>query len=188
MPRKKAKKDNETVVKVPKKRGRKPKKKLEGEENIVLVKKPKKRGRKPKGGKIIKTLIEPNKNQKIKPNVILHLKCSLKDIEQNNESISVLKYNPNVENIQSYAFNNTNKLDYEVIHKSSSDNKLTYMNNVSMKGMGNKSNEKINKNTISNNVENTPHIKEIYEKLKLLERNLHLNNISDKKSSCFWCT
>ena len=89
----------ETVVKVPKKRGREPKKKPEGEENVVLVKKPKKRGRKPKGGKIIKTLIEPNKNQKIKPNVILHLKCSLKDIEQKNESISVLKYNPNVENM-----------------------------------------------------------------------------------------
>ena len=66
MPRKKTKKDNETIVKVPKKRGRKPKKKPEGEENIVLVKKPKKRGRKPKGGKIIKTLITPNKNQKIK--------------------------------------------------------------------------------------------------------------------------
>jgi|SaaInlV_150m_DNA_5_1039734.scaffolds.fasta_scaffold01612_10 hypothetical protein len=188
MPRKKTKKDNETIVKVPKKRGRKPKKKPEGEENIVLVKKPKKRGRKPKGGKIIKTLITPNKNQKIKPNVILHLKCSLKDIEQNNDSISVLKYNPNVENVQSYAFNNTNKLDYEVIHKSNPDNKPRYTNNVSIKTMCNKPCQKINKKAISNNVENTPHTKDIYEKLKLLERNLHLNNISDKKSSCFWCT
>ena len=47
MPRKKKEKTEENVVKIPKKRGRKPKKKPEGEENVILetVKKPKKRGR-----------------------------------------------------------------------------------------------------------------------------------------------
>ena len=30
--------------------------------------------------------------------------------------------------------------------------------------------------------------KEIWRKLKQLEHNLHINNISDKKSACFWCT
>jgi hypothetical protein len=31
-------------------------------------------------------------------------------------------------------------------------------------------------------------IKEVWKKLKLLEHKLHINNISDKKSACFWCT
>jgi hypothetical protein len=31
-------------------------------------------------------------------------------------------------------------------------------------------------------------IKDIWKKLKNLEHNLHINNISDKKSACFWCT
>lgn len=185
MPRKKKEKTEENVVKIPKKRGRKPKKKPEGEENVILetVKKPKKRGRKPKGGKIIKTLYEPSKDSTIKPNVILHLKCSLKDLDNNSESISFLKYNPIVENIESYTFDSSNKLEYEVIQKENNNNhhenkcqvynvKKTNMNNMEKK--------------ISNKT--CTHIKDIYEKLKVLERNLHMNNISDKKSSCFWCT
>ena len=31
-------------------------------------------------------------------------------------------------------------------------------------------------------------MKDIYKKLKQLEQNLHINNINDKKSACFWCT
>jgi len=30
--------------------------------------------------------------------------------------------------------------------------------------------------------------KDIWKKLKILEQNLHKNNISDKKSACFWCS
>ena len=30
--------------------------------------------------------------------------------------------------------------------------------------------------------------KDIWRKLKILEHNLHINNISDKKSACFWCS
>lgn len=30
--------------------------------------------------------------------------------------------------------------------------------------------------------------KEIWKKIKQLEHSLHINNISDKKSACFWCT
>ena len=46
----------------PKKRGRKPKKKVEGENKVKPP--PKKRGRKPKGGKIIK--VESKKKNKNK--------------------------------------------------------------------------------------------------------------------------
>ena len=31
-------------------------------------------------------------------------------------------------------------------------------------------------------------IREVWKKLKTLEHNLHINNICDKKSACFWCT
>ena len=45
---------------------------------------PKKRGRKPKGGKIVQQLAATSNNGDDKPNVILHLKCSLKDLAINN--------------------------------------------------------------------------------------------------------
>ena len=72
-----------TNVKKPgKKRGRKPK-----NEKKIDKPPPKKRGRKPKGGKIIKNFEDMNKNQIIKKtNVILHLKCSTHDL--NNEGMS----------------------------------------------------------------------------------------------------
>ena len=44
----------------------------------------KKRGRKPKGGKIIQQIVPINNNKEPKPNVILHLKCSLNDIKNKN--------------------------------------------------------------------------------------------------------
>jgi len=36
--------------------------------------------------------------------------------------------------------------------------------------------------------ENTINTKEIWEKLNILKRNLRTNNVSDKRSACFWCT
>ena len=38
-----------------------------------------------------------------------------------------------------------------------------------------------------NNKENV-NIKELWNKLNLLKRNLRTNNVSDKRSACFWCT
>jgi hypothetical protein len=40
----------------------------------------KKRGRKPKGGKIIQQIVPLNNSKESKPNIILHLKCSIKDL------------------------------------------------------------------------------------------------------------
>ena len=41
----------------------------------------KKRGRKPKGGKIIQHFLPINSKKENKPNIILHLKCSIKDLD-----------------------------------------------------------------------------------------------------------
>jgi hypothetical protein len=136
-------------------------------ENIL----PKKRGRKPKGGKIIQQVVLNDNNREIKPNVILHLKCSIKDLYTNSLSEN---------DIQSYNFSNISKLSYDVIN----ENNLFNNNNNNEQIVI--SNEKSNDNDIKQTKEND--IKEIWKKLKVLEHNLHTNNISDKKSACFWCT
>jgi hypothetical protein len=143
----------------------------------------KKRGRKPKGGKIIPNAIQLTNNKESKPNIILHLKCSLKDLQSNTLLSS---------NIEPFNFSsNKSNLIYEIIN--SNENKLTQNNYNS-------------ENNISTNIEfeeapdneiefdddnfknNDSDIKGVWKKLKVLEHNLHINNVSDKKSACFWCT
>ena len=70
----------------------------------------KKRGRKPKGGKIIKQILPIANNKETKPNIILHLKCSLKDLI-NNSSI-----NSNIEAFD-FSYCKSNDLTYEIINK-----------------------------------------------------------------------
>jgi len=58
----------------------------------------KKRGRKPKGGKIIENSLSTINNNLILPNVIIHLKCSMADLEkQTNEIESYNKCESNYE-------------------------------------------------------------------------------------------
>uniref|UniRef100_A0A6C0DHQ3 MYM-type domain-containing protein n=1 Tax=viral metagenome TaxID=1070528 RepID=A0A6C0DHQ3_9ZZZZ len=159
----------------------------------------KKRGRKPKGGKIVQQITPILNLKEAKPNIILHLKCSLKDLENNLSMNSVDSYN----------FNYKNNLNFDIISVSnhSHSHSNSHNNTNSNVGLNNNStsyddfnkedqyntelnidnpiqdvhdtNEKINKDV---------EIKEIWKKLKVLEHNLHINNISDKKSACFWCT
>ena len=60
--------------------------------NTTIVKVHKKRGRKPKGGKIIKK-INDLKVTHIEPNIILHLKCKDTDLHSlNNNFLNKLNY------------------------------------------------------------------------------------------------
>ena len=132
---------------------------------------PKKRGRKPKGGKIVQPIVPAVAIEAEKENIILHLKCSLKDlnIQQNEE-------------IESYNF--SSEIIYEPIH---TDMSHIYVNNTSTydeQAYGGAELEPSHNNTCEKDVET----KEIWKKLKQLEHSLHLNNINDKKSACFWCT
>jgi len=194
----------------------------------------KKRGRKPKGGKIIQQTQFTNLPEEIKPNVILHLKCSTKDLQNSTEYNSTY----NNKNIESFDFNSfKNELTYEVITKpeKNTNNTTTPEDNgnvtptlvlsqmTSHVGIDNNiaSNAKVNQptqnhsqytynvnelnieyNTNLNNIntgmstesyveydkEESCESKVIWSKLKILEHNLHVNNISDKKSACFWCS
>ena len=168
----------------------------ENEDNVVLSstqeeQKPagKKRGRKPKGGKIIQQVVPLNNNKETKPNVILHLKCSLKDL-QSNLSLST--------NIESFNFSSKNDLNYEIIG-SNQNNNITnnanqsnnYSSNYNCANLNNNINDDndidmYDEDYYSKNKEND--IRDVWKKLKVLEHNLHINNISNKKSACFWCT
>ena len=53
------------------------------EKDVLTKPAGKKRGRKPKGGKIIQQILPLANIKESKPNVILHLKCSLKDLQNN---------------------------------------------------------------------------------------------------------
>jgi len=124
----------------------------------------KKRGRKAKGGKIVQEPAPMNPSKDSKPNVILHLKCSLKDLIGNGVM------NTDVEN---FAFSsNKNELSYEIVNNPHTQELL----------------EDDSDNAKSDQELKRTDNKEMWRKLKLLERNLHLNNIGDKKSACFWCT
>ena len=145
-----------------KKRGRKPKIKNNKPQN-------KKRGRKPKGGKIIKKNLSYEKSDEkiLEPNIILHLKCSTNELS-NKFKKSLFDYNPEVNNIE--GFNITDK-DHDYITEYNPQKKTK----TTTKKETNK------KNTKKSN-------KEISEKIKELQKRLHFNSVSDKKSDCFWCT
>ena len=199
------------------------------------VKTTKKRGRKPKGGKIIQNFVA-NETQKIdKPNIILHLKCSLKDL---NQSPSCL--------VESYNFSSGN-LNYDLLNKNENMMKpslpvsnsggvgindikgFNIMVNSNLGKNDTKKNERMDEDTIRdistsdkirdiakyrendldlsrNNYSNYNNddeddyddeddegdnktcSKNVWRKLKQLEHNLHINNVNNKKSACFWCT
>ena len=76
------------------------------EEKVV-----KKRGRKPKGGKIITQKLEENNNNNEIPNIILHLKCSLNDIKNNDNDNDNHNHNcDELEQSQIQSYNNSTQL------------------------------------------------------------------------------
>jgi hypothetical protein len=134
----------------------------------------KKRGRKPKGGKIIQQVVPTNNNLEPKSNIILHLKCSIKDLQTNSV---------NGQDIQSFDIQHQAHLSYEMINTPAD-----FLNNASVSN-----NEIITTQTKHVEDDSEPDdsnidTKEVWKKLKALEHNLHINNICDKKSACFWCT
>ena len=203
---------NAQIVPVKGKRGRRSKKEIEmakalenklnntdlndGENQVILPESkpveeivkppPKKRGRKPKGGKIVQQTVAPPPKKEEKPNIILHLKCSVKDLDENSE------FNMKNNSIESFNFENSKKdFLYEVIDNNQERYQVPSSATITPT-MTYNSNDMTNhlfatqcQKKIQDNEEET---KEIWRKLKNLEYNLHTNNISDKKSACFWCS
>lgn len=132
----------------------------------------KKRGRKPKGGKIIQPVISVDSQKIDRPNIILHLKCSMKDLQTSNSSSSCI--------IESYNFGNKNELSYELLNP-------VNVNDVKVLQKQTPSDVEYDYDD-DNESSGKDNNKEIWRKLKQLEHNLHINNINNKKSACFWCT
>jgi hypothetical protein len=208
--------DNNPEVK--KKRGRKKKNDLSQDvvENITAIIEettsepaPKKRGRKPKGGKIILKKNEPIQTTSPIANVILHLKCSLSELNEHNKQIQFisdpLQYNPQIPpSIMTYnsnkdtSFFNYSATDiveledkqsfaYSEFNKDIDSQKQLSTNEIKIK-QTNICEACNNKMEHDNNLDDNVNIKDINQKLKRLKLQLYKNSNPDKKSACFWCT
>lgn len=175
--------------KIPKKRGRKPKNAVAINDVPVEKPPPKKRGRKPKGGKIIINNILKPTNEITISNIILHLKCSLSDLdEQNNHIISESEYNPSVLPVVSYTENNHFSNVYEYTKES--------VESVTIHKKVNNDDTSLAsccKNTVVADTQesNTCFRLRISEKLNKLQHDLIINdgNINTfRHSCCFWDT
>jgi hypothetical protein len=180
---------------VKKKRGRRSKKEIEllnkqREENLlngILELQPpteetkhKKRGRKPKGGKIVEVAQLEKNIVNIKSNVILHLKCFLKDIDETN----------NISKYESISTSNS-KLLFSSIDSNHIDELNAFHDPVENNDLNNNNHHPIVTDndgieTISNNNNILP--PSTIQKLKELEIILKHDLTNDKKSCCFYCT
>ena len=145
----------------------------------------KKRGRKPKGGKIIQQILPLNNVKEAKPNVILHLKCSIKDLQTSNLFGS---------NLDGFSFSNVHNLPFDVINGENNNNNnntnanLNEFINPPAKLSEYENDVDTTDYDIDNNKNKESDIREIWKKLKILEHNLHINSTDNKKSACFWDT
>jgi len=137
----------------------------------------KKRGRKPKGGKIIQQIVPLNTVRETKPNVILHLKCSSKDLKSTNLFGS---------NFDGYSFSHANNLYFDTINNET-DTANDIINVSSRLSEYEADADSTDFDIDSSKIKNND-IRDIWKKLKILEHNLHINNIDNKKSACFWDT
>ena len=145
----------------------------------------KKRGRKPKGGKIIQQIVPLNNSIEPKTNVILHLKCSIKDLYSNNETTELQGYN--FQKPQLLYHDMTNNADTNIFNTNNNNHYSNDTNSINQF-----KNKYEDNDAIYDCDEEKPNkaldIREIWKKIKTLEHCLHINNICDKKSACFWCT
>ena len=145
------------------------------EDNNIISQDPplKKRGRKPKGGKIVQN-IQPITTKEKKPNIILHLKCFIKDLEDSFKSaVFGYSFSTHVSKSSVMIPDNTNV-------NSNSQSQPTdsgYLNETEYKEQGE---ERMELERIQ-----PDHIKDLWKKIKVLGNQLHNNKI-DKKCACFW--
>ena len=166
----------------------------------------KKRGRKPKGGKLVLKQQEKLTTTTPIANIILHLKCSMQDLNEHNQIInqmvtdplaynptippSILTYNNDANAFSLYENNN------DVIQNNEAkdvaylefDNKTininANLNNICKVCSLNISDELV----VSQEEDADINIKDVNTKLKKLKIQLYKNMNQDKKSACFWCT
>ena len=168
----------------------------------------KKRGRKPRGGKLIIRPTESLEQMRSVSNVILHLKCSMKDLYEHNAQLNrivtdPLKYNPDVPP-EVVTYNDTST-GFTTFHYGNTENAISSStqpicdNNVFKPGgiaqcstcraAAISPDFDLSSQFDANSQTDNINIKDINAKLKILKVQLYKNAIQlDKKSACFWCT
>jgi len=165
----------------------------------------KKRGRKPRGGKLTSKHTEQVTKPPPIPNVILHLKCSFKDLQDYTSTQSrlvtdPLKYNAEVPPaIMTYNTGASTFSVYEEKPNASEPSTANYayadMDAVRKTAPTDTSTSYVCKDcgtTMEPAVEQDEtsgiQIRDVNQKLKKLKVSLYKNSIPEKKSACFWCT
>jgi hypothetical protein len=159
----------------------------------------KKRGRKPKGGKLISKTSETADKAPVVSNVILHLKCSLKDLNEYNVQLNKqiknpMDYDPEVPpSIMSYTNNSAAFSLYETNSKRPESDAHAYLDVIAKScdqqpQMCSECSAKITEGPMYDYEDESVNVKDINAKLKKLKMNLYKNTMNDKKSACFWCT
>ena len=174
---------------------------MEIESNQVEDASNKKRGRKPRGGKLILRNGEQASSAQSVSNIILHLKCSINDLNDYNSKLSrmmtdPLEYNPDVPpEITTYndvvkgfttfdEFQNNAKSETEssaceelVCSRCRGSGDMNRMSGMNAKWEGVDSDD------------SQVDMKEVNTKLKMLKVHFYKNAVQlDKKAACFWCT
>jgi hypothetical protein len=147
---------------------------------VIEVQPDLKKGRKPKGGKLIVKPVENVTPEVPLANIILHLKCSSKDLLEYNSktnSMASIFYSPEVPNIMTY--NATENPNFCVYGETRPVNNNAYISENS---------EYVCKLCKDSHPDEDVSLRDINIKLKKLKINLYKNNMVDKKSACFWCT
>jgi hypothetical protein len=170
------------------------------EEDQEIFQKPsaKKRGRKPKGGKIVSNKIELEDKKPEKMNIILHLKCSTKDLQSKNDTYLIYPFlSKNTDEINIIGNLDINKINSSIENYNDNVNCSSYNNDINNTNY-NINNTYTNSNNLDNDSDNdidyednttlTNRNKEIHRKIRVLENNLHHNNIPNKRCCCFWDT
>lgn len=159
----------------------------------------KKKGRKPKGGKLLAKSVNANLSVNQIVNVILHLKCSLKDLNDHNNKLNnmvkyPLSYNPDVPpNIMTYSHDlSVHFSEYKEKIEENQENIKEMIKPAYFEGKVNQICSSCNKSfepEIDIEDEDAEiSIKDINQKLKKLKVNLYKDVNPDKKAACFWCT
>ena len=160
--------------------------------SMVLEESPiKKRGRKPKGGKLTSRVIDENSSEPIVENIILHLKCSMKDIINDASSANEIAVDPHIYNpaIPNEIMTYNTKVDnrFAIYDEAPSTNTTTSdLTNYAYQTCC-KCNNKTSTPIESEKEDGELSMKEINIRLKKLKIQYY-KNVTDKKSACFWCT
>lgn len=174
----------------PKKRGRKKKVVEENDPSNPIVKKDEPVKRSKKSGKIVNALALTEMIQAKNVNIILHLKCTMKQIEEHYQKLQKnqdpLTYLPEAPSeIQAFE-EPTQTATYSILSEEPTKPAYTSVDTTNFVCPQCDFNSKYNSNSNANTKHGVDETN-INHKLKEIKLQFYKNEV-DKKSACFWCT